>query len=247
MVDLIIFAVVAIFILYRLYSVLGSRTGTEKKRSNPFEPFPQSEESSPSNVVDIQSLKKKASSFQPNEIIDVPFELTEKDVKGGQKVIDAFKKKETDFNVSNFLRGAKVAFETILKSYAQADKKTLKPLLSKSIMDLFLSDMEERAKKKQSLDITIKDLTAEIMDARQKGQKIEFDVQFVSEQTHTVKTPNPDDPQEDITSQEAQACVDLWTFEREIGSSSPNWVLIATGEGSLSIPQEDTTDKTPVR
>ena len=239
MVDLIIFALIAVFILYRLYSVLGSRTGTEKKRSNPFEAQPQSEESSSSNVVNIRSGKKKKPFFQTDEVIDVPFELTEKNVKGGQKVIDALKKKEADFSVADFLMGAKIAFETILKAYAHADKKTLKALLSSSVMGLFLKNMEERAKKKQSLDITIKDLTAEIMDARQRGQTIELDVQFVSEQTHTMKTPNPDLSQEDIVSQEAQACVDLWTFEREVGSLSPNWTLVATGEGVLSPVQDD--------
>lgn len=237
MVDLIVFALIAVFILYRLYSVLGSRTGTEKKRPNPFSP--RSEESSSSNVVDISSAKKKKSSLKSREVVDVPFEMTEKDVKGGQKVIDALKKKEPDFTVAHFLAGAKIAFELILKSYAHSDKKALKPLLSPTILNLFITDMEKRSKADQSLDIAISELTAEILDARQVGQKIEFDVQFVSEQTHTIKTSKSEHSQEETVSQEAQGCVDLWTFEREIGSSSPNWILVATGEGSLSSTQDD--------
>ncbi|MBS0186215.1 MAG: Tim44 domain-containing protein [Proteobacteria bacterium] len=224
MIDILILALFAVFILFRLFTVLGSRTGTEK---DPFqEPSPPEKDS---------NLKKKAKRFFSKEaIIDVPFEQTEKGVKGGQRILESFKKKDSTFNVQEFLEGAQSAFETILKAFSNSDKKTLKSLLSSKVFSLFIKDIEAREEKHQTLQILIKDLNAEILNARLTSHTMEIDVQFESEQTHTTTSPNSSISKPPIVSQEVFMCIDLWTFEKPLNAQDPNWILIATEEGPPS-------------
>lgn len=225
MIDILILALFAVFILFRLFSVLGSRTGTEK------DPFQKSSSPSEKN----SNLKKKAKRlFRKESVIDVPFEQTEKGVKGGQGILELFKKKDSTFNVQEFLEGAQSAFETILKDFANSEKSTLKQLLSPKVFSLFVKDIESREEKHQTLQILIKDLNAEILNARLKSHTMEIDVQFESEQTHTVTSPNSSISKPPIISQEVFMCTDLWTFEKPLNAQDPNWILIATEEGPSS-------------
>ncbi len=225
MIDILILALFAVFILFRLYTVLGSKTGLEKKP--PHQPFSPAQKTS--------DLKKKAkSSFGDDTVIDVPFEQTEKGVKGGQQVIESFKKKDSTFHVPEFLEGAQAAFETILTAFAASDKKTLKSLLAPKVFSFFVEDIESRENDHKTLQILIKDLNAEIINARLTSKTMEIDVQFESEQTHTLTTPNSSISKPPIVSQEVLICTDLWTFEKPLNVQDPNWILIATEEGSAS-------------
>ncbi|HQS84640.1 MAG: hypothetical protein B7Y25_07000 [Alphaproteobacteria bacterium 16-39-46] len=225
MIDILILALFAVFILFRLYTVLGSKTGLEKK--TPHQPFSPAQKTS--------DLKKKAKSFFGDDtVIDVPFEQTEKGVKGGQHVLESFKKKDSTFQVHQFLEGAQTAFETILTAFAASDKKTLKSLLAPKVFSFFVEDIEKRENDHKTLQILIKDLNAEIINARLTSKTMEIDVQFESEQTHTLTIPNSSISKPPIVSQEVLICTDLWTFEKPLNVQDPNWILIATEEGSPS-------------
>lgn len=233
--DILVFALIAAFVLYRLYSVLGTRSGTEKKRPNPFASSNEasSSQGDPSdNVVDITSRKQKNSGFfkQKAEIIDVDYETKEIGVQKGQKILSTIKKIEPTFSVPSFLKGAKAAFEIILQSYAKGDKKSLKPLLAEDVFSAFTQGIEARLKQKETLIIKIQSLTAEITDVvfDEKTKGAEITVQFESDQLHTIERSNPTDKEAPLKNQEVLALTDVWTFARTLQSSNPNWVLVKT-------------------
>jgi len=227
LIDILILALFAVFILFRLYSVLGSRTGPEKKTPSQHGPYGSPQKSS--------DLKKNRQNVDGKEdVIDVFFEQTEKGVKGGQLILEAFKRKESSFDVPSFLEGAQVAFETILKAFSTSDKKTLKYLLSPHVFSLFIKDIDARKSAHQTLQILIKDLSVEIINARLTPHTMEINVQFESEQTHTLTSPNSSISKPPIVSQEVLMCTDLWTFEKALNTQDPNWILTATEEGNPS-------------
>lgn len=223
MIDILILAIFAIFILFRLYTVLGTRTGDEKDHFSAKESF---------SNKDLKTKVKKV--LKRGNIIDVSFEQTEKDVKGGQEVLNMFKQKDRSFEVQGFLKGAHIAFETILTAFAKSDKKTLKNLLSPEVFELFEKDIETREKAHQNLEILLKDIKGEIMNARLTSKMMEIDVQFESEQTRTFTTRSSSENSPPRISQEVLICTDLWTFKKFIDSKDPNWILSGTHEAHIS-------------
>ena len=111
--DIIVFAAIAVFIIYRLRSVLGKRTGFQKTivTENPEKPKTKKENT-------IPSLKEN----------EQKFELVYKNVQ--------------DFDHKVFLDGAKKAFEIIITAFNNGDKKTLKPLVSKDVYTAFVSAID---------------------------------------------------------------------------------------------------------
>ena len=224
--DIIIIAALAIFVLFRLYKVLGSRTGFEK----PFSPSEPTERSTHEKSPKSQNKAQHKTHDKAQEsVIDVNFEQTEADVKGGQDVLDQLKKEDPNFTVPSFLKGAQIAFEAILNAFAACDEGTLKSLLSPKIFSLFMKEVEKRKSSHEELKIRIHDLTAEITDARFVRQFIEIDVAFSSEQTHTFTSSLT--PKTSLPHQEVIGCKDIWTFQRKRSSQDLNWVLINTQEG----------------
>ena len=111
--DIIVFAAIAVFIIYRLRSVLGKRTGFQKTivTENPEKPKTKEENT-------IPSLKEN----------EQKFELVYKNVQ--------------DFDHKVFLDGAKKVFEIIITAFNNGDKKTLKPLVSKDVYAAFVSAID---------------------------------------------------------------------------------------------------------
>ena len=114
--DILIFAAIAGFIIYRLRSVLGKRTGFQKNIS---EPKPQETK----KQEDVQKIP----SLMDNET-----------------KLEAVYKKVNNFNHREFLDGAKKAFEIIISSFNNGDKKTLKNLVSKDVYSAFEKAIDEK-------------------------------------------------------------------------------------------------------
>ena len=113
--DIIVFAGIAIFLIYRLKNVLGKRGGFEKKETI----------STPTENSE-QNISKKSPALKDNE-------------SKLSKVYEAM----PDFDHKNFLEGAKFAFETIINAFNGSDKKTLKNLLSEEVLVLFEKSIEK--------------------------------------------------------------------------------------------------------
>lgn len=208
--DIVFFAMVAGFLVLRLRSVLGKRTGNERPTSNPLG-RPNAEAGD--NVVDLASARKPAPEPLP------PGPLGE-----GVATIRAA---DAEFRLDGFLSGARMAFEMIVQAYADGDLKTLRPLLADEVYGPFAAAVENRRRHAQTLITELMGIrTVEAVDARMNGSFAEVTVRFVSEQVNTLRDAEDrvieGDPNRVID------VVDVWTFRRDVRASDPNWQLVAT-------------------
>ena len=184
--DILIFAAIAGFIIYRLRSVLGKRTGFQKNIS---EPKPQETK----KQEDVQKIP----SLMDNET-----------------KLEAVYKKVNNFNHREFLDGAKKAFEIIISSFNNGDKKTLKNLVSKDVYSAFEKAIDEKTNNPESQFYSL--IVEGIADAKVENDTISISVNFISEQM--------------LNNDEGSIVKnkDTWTFEKAVNSSSPIWILTQT-------------------
>ena len=150
--DIIIFAVVAVFIIYRLRSVLGKRTGFQK------------------NINQQEFVKKET---KPTEI-KIP------QLKESEQKLEAVYKKVSSFNHKEFLEGAKKAFEIIITAFNKGDKSTLKNLVSKDVYNAFEGAINSGSNNPNSQFYSL--VIDGVEDAKVEGGKISIAVNFTSEQ-----------------------------------------------------------------
>ena len=231
-VTTIIFALLALFVLYKLKSILGTRTGSEQP---PFNPFSRSKPddavktaAQTNNVVRLPG--SGAGSGEPNAKPDLSSEFqTEADPKAWPGLQDIASADPT-FRPSSFLQGSKSAYEMIVSAFAAGDKKTLRDLLATDVYDGFataISSRESRHEKVETSFVSIE--KAFVEDAHLRGATAQVTVKFMSklitatkDASNNVIDGNPDKVV-DIT--------DVWTFSRDASSTDPNWKLIATETG----------------
>jgi len=184
--DILIFAAIAGFIIYRLRSVLGKRTGFQKNIS---EPKPQETK----KQEDVQKIP----SLMDNET-----------------KLETVYKKVNNFNHREFLDGAKKAFEIIISSYNNGDKKTLKNLVSKDVYSAFEKAIDEKTNNSESQFYSL--IVGGIADAKVENNTISISVNFISEQM--------------LNNDEGSIVKnkDTWTFEKSVNSSSSIWILTQT-------------------
>lgn len=214
--DIVFFAVVAIFIVLRLRSVLGRRTGNERpppaKWGSPPEagaPAP----AEPDNVIDLASARKPAAEELP------PGPLGEG--------VAAIRAADPAFTLPSFLTGARAAFEMIVDAYAAGDTKALRPLLGDAVYQPFARAIEERRLNGEELVTELMGIRkAEAVEARMDGTVAEVTVRFVSEQVNSLKDAGGRVIDGDPT--RITDVVDVWSFRRDTRAKDPNWHLAAT-------------------
>lgn len=212
--DIIFFAMIAAFILLRLRSVLGRRTGHERRSLNPLAPRPTDEASDK-----VVPLAERESADEPGVI-----GVGESSVEGA---LTQIKLADSTFEVDQFLAGAHDAFEVVVDSFAAGDTARLRPLLSDGVYESFAGAIGERARAGHTRETTlvaVKD--AAILEARLERRLAQITVKFVTEQVNVTRDADgvvvEGDP--DI----AGTITDIWTFERDIRSHDPNWTLVST-------------------
>jgi len=213
MMEIFFFAALTGYLIFRLWSVLGKRTGFEA-------PPPPSEipEKNGDNVVVLPVQTKRR---QP------PLENRDPSDPSSEEGLRKIQAADPTFNLDHFLRGAVTAFEIIVTAYAAGDKNALKPLLSASVFKSFTSALKDREEAEQTVDIKIVDLKEpEVIGIDIKGKREQITLKFVSEQIIVTK-----DAEGKILDNPAHLTLtmnDIWTFSRLIGSKDPNWTLVAT-------------------
>ncbi|MDC6470154.1 Tim44/TimA family putative adaptor protein [Candidatus Pelagibacter sp.] len=129
----------------------------------------------------------------------------------------------------DFLKGAKIAYETIITDFSDSDNKLIasKPLLSKKIHDQFKEALLDREKKNYFAEITFVGIkSAEVKKHKKIEDSLEVTVDFVSEIITCIK-----DKDKKIISgddEKIKTVYDTWVFAKNIKSSNPNWLLIDT-------------------
>jgi predicted lipid-binding transport protein (Tim44 family) len=224
----IIFLALAVFVIWRLRSVLGTRTGTERP---PAEFARRAETQAPAaandaNVVRLPEKVGEGAAVQPADDPDRWKGVAEPGTPLAEG-LDAIAKADGGFDARGFSEGAKHAYEMIVAAFAQGDRKTLKDLLSKEVYDGFVGAIGEREKRGERIVTTFVSIDkADIVDAQLKGRVAQVTMRFLSklitatyDKAGAVIDGAPDKVV-DVT--------DVWTFSRDAGSRDPNWKLIAT-------------------
>lgn len=210
--DILVLAVIAFLVFLRLYKVLGERTGFEKQ--------PDPEQWARRRQDPVKPAQKKVDIVVGEE--DQP--LHADTLTGRLSQIHAI---DRNFSENRFLRGARGAFEIIIKAYADGDKKTLGTLLTPAVYAQFADAIDQRKQRGEKLETTLIRLRdPDISDARIDGETMQLTVTFKSEQITTLRDKDGNvidgDPERiyDVT--------DTWTFQRKANSSSTTWYLSET-------------------
>ncbi|AQQ07329.1 calcium-binding protein [Roseibium algicola] len=223
----------AVFILFRLRSVLGKRTGNERP---PFDPYSKPD----------QPRERKNGNDQDN-VIPMPNQTTpeaepvEESGRGGDVVIDkvapagsalnsALKQilsVDRSFEPEPFLEGARAAYEMIVMAFADGDKKALKNLLSREVYEGFVTAIDDREKRGETIESTFVGIDkAEIVEAALKNSTAQVTVKIHSQLISATR----DKAGEVVDGDPAKVSevIDIWTFARDTTSRDPNWKLVAT-------------------
>ncbi len=212
--DLIVLGAIALFIILRYRSVLGQKTGHDFSKTQ-----------TDKDGLKLVTPEKKPAESQEAE----PEEETLPEFEDAQITNALHKMKATDpaFSVSEFLNGAKSAFEMVIDAFNQHDRETLKMLLSPEVYESFEESMKEQEEKSHTTETTLISLKeAEIVGAEMKKAAAQITVQFLSEQVHVVRDEEKNVIEGDPS--RVQDIADEWTFERDLKSRNPNWAIIAT-------------------
>ncbi|HJN25442.1 MAG TPA: Tim44/TimA family putative adaptor protein [Rhodospirillales bacterium] len=222
--DIILFAMIAIFLIRRLRGVLGRRDGHEGGFSDIFSRLSEKdkqekeEDAENDNVIHLDHQDDAGS----DEVSQPEEEVTP--LLQGLRTIAAG---DRDFDPDEFISGARIAFEYILGAYAGGDAKSLKPLLNADVFANFSMSIREREEAGQTMEETLVGIRkAEIVEAELVESIAQITVKFVSDQVHALSDSDGNvvegDPNKivDVT--------DFWTFSRDTRSRDPNWSLAAT-------------------
>ncbi len=201
--DILIFAIIAIFLGLRLRSALGKKTGFEQN-------LPR----------DAEVVEKIIGGKQESAAA----ELAEQ-VSG--KGITALRRADSNFNEKEFVKGGSAAYQMILTSFAEGDVDALKPLLGYEMNASFSEAIRQREKLGETLSIDIKSLdNAEITAVVLTDGLAAVTMEFKSTQQRKLIAENGaiiDGDGEDV-----KTFIDRWIFERDISSTDPNWLLVET-------------------
>ena len=130
---------------------------------------------------------------------------------------------------NEFLKGAKIAYETIITDFSDNDNKLIasKPLLSKKIYDDFNKALKERSDRGHYAEITFIGIkSANIKEHKKIDKALQVTVDFVGEIITCIK-----DKEKKIVSgnpEKIKTIYDTWTFSRDMRSTNPNWLLVNT-------------------
>jgi predicted lipid-binding transport protein (Tim44 family) len=222
--DIIFFALVAGFLILRLRSVLGRRTGNEsQERWTPRLP-PRGGPAGPAPADRASAEKVTVLPPRPTPAAAAGASATPLDAALAQ-----IRQADSAFDPPRFLEGAKSAFDMIVSAFAQGDTATLRPLLANDVFDNFAAAIKGRHDAKQTLETTLIGIkSADILEARMEGRSAFVTVKFVSEQVNVTRNAGGEivdgDPNHVAT------ITDVWTFARNTRSSDPNWALVQTSE-----------------
>jgi predicted lipid-binding transport protein (Tim44 family) len=218
--DIIILALFAGFIALRLVSVLGRRTGNERRQENPagLERGP-----APADAKPVEPPNRERLPFPTETGTGVSLD---RDTPLG-RALSRIMMADHAFDPDSFLGGARGAYQMITEAFAKGDRETLRGLLSPEVLADFDAAIAERENRGESMETTIVDLLkSEISDARLEDGTAEVTVTFQAELISVVRDGegriiggNPSD---------TDTVTDVWTFARQVKSRDPNWLLVAT-------------------
>ena len=219
-IDIIFFAMVAAFIAFRLRSVLGRRTGNERRRTNPYLSAEKKREGQTAdNVVKLPERHVSREDEEP-VFADI------KDAKLKQGLTE-IRLADPHFDLDDFVAGARAAFGMVLDAFANGDKAALRPLLADPVYEGFSAAIDQREAAGEKLTTEIVTMRAsEVAEAGMHGPFAKLTVKFVTEQINATRDAEGNVVDGDAS--QIAELVDLWTFARDTRTDDPNWQLVET-------------------
>lgn len=222
--DIIFLAMLAGFVVLRLRSVLGRRTGNERP--------PAEEAQGRYNGRPVQGPAADKAAADAALGIDVAaapadYRLVLENASPASDGVEAIRQKDRHFNLDAFVRGAGDAYDLILNGFWSGDRDSFRPFVSREVYDQFDQAIRGREEDGISLQNSIEQVERiEVVDARLHGSMAEITLRFHTEAVFVtldgegrVIEGNPVD---------RVKVEDVWTFERDLTSNDPSWILIST-------------------
>lgn len=222
-VSILILAVIAALLVFRLYKVLGKRSGHEHQ-SDPFTGV-ANDDGRRDTVV---PLPERRPSRPEDSGRPAPPDSEAADTGGALAAgIRQIREADPAFDVGVFLAGARKAFEMVVAAFAAGDAATLRPLLNDEVFANFTGAMKARQSDGHVLETTLVGMkSTELIEAGVQGRHAGVTVKFVSEQINVVRDAAGNVVEGDPAT--VTVVTDLWTFSRNTRSRDPNWMLVAT-------------------
>lgn len=220
---------VAVFVLFRLRSVLGTRTGNERP---PVERRKPAEAASEDTVVPLRPRGTPAPELDDEYRTRKVEAEIEQFSKGNPELAAGFRQvveADNTFTPKSFLEGAKQAYEMVVTAFASGDRAMLKNLLEKDVFEGFQTAIAEREKAGQTVDFTFVGLPkVEISDAEYDKKNVLITVRFHAEVVQATR--DKDGNLVDGNADQVQTIADEWTFARNPKSRDPNWKVVTTSQ-----------------
>ncbi|TWB38140.1 Tim44/TimA family putative adaptor protein [Nitrospirillum pindoramense] len=231
--EIIIFAMIAVFLAYQLHKALGRKTGEERERPNPFTVVPPPQGPSAPGTAPGSAHGARPPAFQvgPAPVIEgTARDLTPPDYDGPLSLeagLARIHQADPSFDERHFLKGAESAFAIIVDAFARGDTNALRPLLADAVYNDFAKAIQARAQAGETLEAHIQAFDAvDMVQARLLQGQALCTVKFITHQTNVTR-----DAQGRVVDGDANTpaeVVDIWTFARDTKSSDPNWRLVET-------------------
>lgn len=214
-IQLLVLAAIALFLVIRLKNVLGTRTGFEK---------PTAVES-PRRDTPVRRGFEVIEGGPDRDITDHVDDGTD-----SAKALAAMKLAEPGFNVTDFIGGARQAYEMILMAFEKGDLGSVQPFLAEDVYDAFLSvvaDREDKGLRVEASFVGVRETALQEAQIDRASNEAEITLRFVGELTSVVRDAEGNVVEGNPNEIKKQR--DVWTFGRVMGSDDPNWKLVATG------------------
>lgn len=215
LIQLLVLAGIAVFLILKLRSVLGTREGFEKP------PVPL-DDVRPKPRRDFEVVE----GGPDRDIVDHVA-----DGSPAAKALAGMKMAEPGFSVSSFLSGARGAYEMILMGFERGEMDNIRPFLSPDVAETFneaIAAREAQGLKVEAHFVGLRELALHDATFDRDTKEAEVSVRFVGELTTVVRNAAGEIVEGSPTEIKRQR--DIWTFARRMGSSDPNWHLVATGD-----------------
>ena len=213
LIQLLVLAGIAVFLILRLKNVLGTREGFEQ----PPVPKQTNDRLGGPNLEVIEG----------GPDLDITDHVEED--SDAAKALAGMKRVEPSFNVADFLQGARGAYEMIVMGYETGELSDIQPFLSEEIYESFVDGVAAREDQGLTIEadfIGVREL--KLMDAtfHETTNEAELSIRFVAELTSVVRDQGGDIVEGSPTEVKRQK--DTWSFARTMGADDPNWLLVST-------------------
>jgi len=212
-IQLLVLAGIAVFLILRLKNVLGTREGFEKPP-----------------VIDHEPARRSGPAFEVIEggpDLDITDHVPED--SDAAKALAEMKRLEPSFGVSDFLGGARGAYEMIVMGYERGELAEIQPFLSEDIYESFVDGVAAREDQGLTIEanfIGVREMELVNATLDPDTKEAEMTIRFVAELTSAVRDRGGDIVEGSVTEIKRQK--DTWVFARIMGSDDPNWLLVST-------------------